>query len=246
LLVGKTQTLQVTATYQDGKTADVSKQVTYLSQDPATATVQPDGLVTAVQAGSTSLTVTYEGVSVNIPVVVTAENGVVDIKIVSEAITLLEHATKQLAVKAVHADGTESDITDKAQYTVDDPSIASVSTGGLLTAKKAGTATLTAAFSGKQRSVAVKVIEGTEPGSKVRRLSTGSDHVLIVKEDGIVWAWGRNDKGQLGDGTTQNQTTPVASVRVITPNQLVAVPSSIQLLPAQSKPLKVTATYASG
>ncbi|MDR5002825.1 hypothetical protein RGW91_28440, partial [Brevibacillus parabrevis] len=89
-------------------------------------------------------------------------------------------------------------------------------------------------------------VQVKEIAPQAKRLSTGSYHALMIKEDGTAWAWGRNDKGQLGDGTTQNRTTPVASVRVITPNQLIAVPSSIQLLPAQSKPLKVTATYASG
>ncbi|WP_242772066.1 Ig-like domain-containing protein [Brevibacillus parabrevis] len=243
LLVGKTQTLQVTATYQDGKTADVSKQVTYLSQDPATATVQPDGLVTAVKAGSTSLTVTYEGVSVNVPVVVTAENAVVDIKIVPEAITLLEHATKQLAVKAVHADGTESDITDKAQYTVDDPSIASVSTGGLLTAKKAGTATLTAAFSGKQRSVAVKV---SDPGVQLQSLSAGMAYTQILRADGSLWATGQNEHGQLGNGTMQNQTTPVPVMVDVVVTQLETTANLVEMNAYESKPLKVTATYANG
>ncbi|WP_232774134.1 RCC1 domain-containing protein [Brevibacillus sp. AF8] len=31
----------------------------------------------------------------------------------------------------------------------------------------------------------------------------------MVKEDGSVWAWGQNAKGQLGDGTAQNSTVPV-------------------------------------
>lgn len=34
-------------------------------------------------------------------------------------------------------------------------------------------------------------------------------HSLAVKSDGTVWAWGDNKDGQLGDGTTDNRTTPV-------------------------------------
>lgn len=34
-------------------------------------------------------------------------------------------------------------------------------------------------------------------------------HVLALKEDGTVWAWGLNNVGQLGDGTTTNRATPV-------------------------------------
>jgi|GEM_PF-1238032 len=41
-----------------------------------------------------------------------------------------------------------------------------------------------------------------------------SDHNLVVKEDGTVWAWGYNDSGQLGNGTTSTRysTTPVQVV----------------------------------
>lgn len=37
--------------------------------------------------------------------------------------------------------------------------------------------------------------------------ATGS--VFAIKDDGTVWAWGRNDSGQLGDGTTDNRYSPV-------------------------------------
>lgn len=37
--------------------------------------------------------------------------------------------------------------------------------------------------------------------------ATGS--VFAVKDEGTVWAWGRNDSGQLGDGTTDNRYSPV-------------------------------------
>jgi alpha-tubulin suppressor-like RCC1 family protein len=38
--------------------------------------------------------------------------------------------------------------------------------------------------------------------------SVASDHALALLSDGSVWAWGRNDGGQLGDGTTTSRSQP--------------------------------------
>ena len=47
------------------------------------------------------------------------------------------------------------------------------------------------------------------PGSGVVAVAAGVTHNLALKADGSVWAWGRNDGGQLGDGTLVERTAPV-------------------------------------
>ena len=39
----------------------------------------------------------------------------------------------------------------------------------------------------------------------VASVSVGSRHVMVIKNDGSLWAWGDNRLGQLGDGTTINR-----------------------------------------
>ena len=39
-------------------------------------------------------------------------------------------------------------------------------------------------------------------------ISTGTGHTLAIKKDGSLWAWGRNDYGQLGLGNTSEQHSP--------------------------------------
>ncbi len=39
--------------------------------------------------------------------------------------------------------------------------------------------------------------------------ASGSGHVLAIRTDGSLWAWGANDRGQLGNGTTVGSNAPI-------------------------------------
>ncbi|MBF0621638.1 MAG: putative Ig domain-containing protein, partial [Magnetococcales bacterium] len=45
--------------------------------------------------------------------------------------------------------------------------------------------------------------------SNITIIHGGNDHTMALKNDGTVYTWGRNDAGQLGDGTTDRSHTPV-------------------------------------
>ena len=49
------------------------------------------------------------------------------------------------------------------------------------------------------------------PTSRVRfaQVSAGQSHSLAVGSDGNLYAWGNNEDGQLGDGTTTSRTAPI-------------------------------------
>ena len=54
-----------------------------------------------------------------------------------------------------------------------------------------------------QRTNPVQVVDGSgNPLSGVVGISAGANHTVYLKGDGTVWAAGRNNYGQLGDGTT--------------------------------------------
>ncbi len=43
----------------------------------------------------------------------------------------------------------------------------------------------------------------------VSALAAGYDYSLAVRSDGILWGWGRNEAGQLGNGSITNSNVPV-------------------------------------
>jgi alpha-tubulin suppressor-like RCC1 family protein len=40
-------------------------------------------------------------------------------------------------------------------------------------------------------------------------VTAGREHACAIRSDGTAWCWGRNDYGQLGDGTNTDRTAPV-------------------------------------
>ena len=65
------------------------------------------------------------------------------------------------------------------------------------------------------------------PGlSNITAIAAGARHVLALKSDGTVWAWGDNHFGQLGDGTTSDTSSPVP-VGGATPLRAVAISAGL-------------------
>jgi alpha-tubulin suppressor-like RCC1 family protein len=64
-----------------------------------------------------------------------------------------------------------------------------------------------------RRVVKVKGPDGINPLRGVIAIAAGSSHSLFLTKDGRVWATGRNNEGQLGDGTTQDRSIVVPVVK---------------------------------
>jgi alpha-tubulin suppressor-like RCC1 family protein len=64
-----------------------------------------------------------------------------------------------------------------------------------------------------RRVVKVKGPDGTSSLRGVIAIAAGGRHSLFLTKDGRVWATGRNNEGQLGDGTRQNRSVVVSVVK---------------------------------
>ena len=54
--------------------------------------------------------------------------------------------------------------------------------------------------------------DDTNKGLKATQINGGQEHSLAIDADGNAEAWGRNDSGQLGDGTNNDSSVPVLVV----------------------------------
>lgn len=69
--------------------------------------------------------------------------------------------------------------------------------------------------------VAVVCLLTVSTVSEAQTLAGGYGHTVVLKSDGTVWAFGANNNGQLGDGTT---TTPRKTpVQITALSNVVAV-----------------------
>jgi alpha-tubulin suppressor-like RCC1 family protein len=62
------------------------------------------------------------------------------------------------------------------------------------------------------RSIPVTTFAG---GTDWKQVSAGGNgfgaHTIAIKTDGSLWGWGGNERGQVGDNTTTNRSTPVTT-----------------------------------
>ena len=170
LTEGETATL--TATIAPENATD--KSVTWTSSDASIASVSAEGVVTAIKAGTATITATSANIKTATCTVTVAANiiSVESIEISKTELSLTEGDTATLTATIAPENATDKTVT----WTSSDEAVATVSADGVVTAVKAGTATITAASSnGKTAScvvtVAAKIYEVTGITLSITELS---------------------------------------------------------------------------
>ncbi len=147
---------QITTTLKDSLgTVLTGRYVVWSSADTTIATVSNAGLITARSPGAVAVTATSEGHSAT--VTVTVPPPVAAVVVTPSPLSMIVGATAQLT--AVTNDSTGSTLTGRTvTWTSSDQTVLTVSTIGILTAKKVGSSVVTAASEGKSTTVAVTVV----------------------------------------------------------------------------------------
>ena len=96
-------------------------------------------------------------------------------------------------------------------WTSSNEDVATVDSNGIVTGKTLGYTTITGYNSknGLKAKAIVNVYRNQEGAITVPIVGQGYGNTITLKEDGTVWATGKNDYGQLGVGDTTNRNTSV-------------------------------------
>ena len=168
LAIGATQPLTVTGTYTDQSTKNLTSSSAYQSSATSIATVtSPGAVVTAVAAGSATITVTNSGKTATVAVTVSPPPTLTSITLAAPSQTVNLGDTLGLVVTGHYSDGSTRTLTSGETYTSGSAQVATVNAGtGVVTPVGFGSSTMTATdtASGLMATYVVTVLAGADSG----------------------------------------------------------------------------------
>lgn len=174
LAQGVKQRFKATGTFSDGSTTDLTTSAAWSIADPNVASVSnvpgSQGEVTALNAGTTTVSATVLGVTGTASVVVTPAT-LTALVITPATATTTKGKTVPFIANGTYTDGKTRDVTSSATWDSSDLGVATIQTGGpnagVATALASGTTGITATFGGQTAKAQLTVSSASITGLTV-------------------------------------------------------------------------------
>ena len=141
---GQTANLAATATYSDGKTADVTQSVIWTSLAANMASVNPTGVVTGVAIGSTTISATQNGVTSPPANIAVSAPDLISISVVPSAASMVLGGTAALTATGSYSDNTSADVSKLVTWKSDKTKVVKINRSGIATGVGIGDSSVTA------------------------------------------------------------------------------------------------------
>jgi hypothetical protein len=156
IAVGTKQQFTATGTYSDASTQNLTSTAAWSSSASAIASVSSAGAALANAVGTATIGVTAGSFTGTASLTVTPAVVVV-LNIVPAKLSMVLGSSSQLQAIATMSDGTTENMTGTVAWSSAQPGMASVNSGGLVTANNVGSTTILAADNGVTGSATVTV-----------------------------------------------------------------------------------------
>lgn len=151
---GRSKSIKVTGYYKNGKKVSIGTKMNWTVLNENIATISGSSSVKALDVGTTKVTGTYQGKTVEVPVVITPK--LKSLQLSSKSAQLSPGGTLTVSLQAVYYTGNPVNATASAVWTSSNTAVATVK-DGKITAVQKGSSTIKAAFGGKSASIRVTV-----------------------------------------------------------------------------------------
>ena len=156
LPVDESKQLQANGNFSDGSIQNLTQSVTWASSAPTIATVNASGTVAAIKIGTATISATSASITGSASVNVTPA-AIVALNIVPATVSMVLESGRQLQAIGTLSDGTTQNMTSSVTWSSIQPAIASVTSGGFVTANSIGSTTIMAVGGGFTASAGVTV-----------------------------------------------------------------------------------------
>ncbi|MGG1553596.1 Ig-like domain-containing protein [Paenibacillus ferrarius] len=243
LLKNGTSKVKLMATYPDGTTSDVASKAVWTSEKPDVADVI-NGTITGYSVGKATLTASYGTKTTTIRVDV---DSTVKLELDKTSILLKKNGTGQLKLTATYADGSTSDISDRAEWSSSDEDVVQVTKGKLL-GTDIGEATVFAKYGDRTVAASIDVevphrlvvsadslTLQADANASLDLYATYADGTTATVTDSATWSVDHEDIAMVTKGKVKAFKSGIATItasyggKTTTTRVEVDVPTSIKL-----------------